>query len=357
MNASTPRQKFVLALPSKGRLQEQCINFLSGCGFDVRRVGNGREYVARMVGVDDVDVIFLRPEEIPNRVEQGDAHAGLTGEDLYREYGEGTPTSTLVMSKLGFGGARLVVAVPQSWVDVASMGDLDEAAMLFHQRHGRSLRVATKFTRLTRAFFADSGITEYSLVESSGATEGAPASGVADFVVDLTSTGTTLAENHLKEISGGTVLQTEVCLIASLRNAPWSQKVIAAFEHLVEQIEARIRATSRLVLRFSVPNKASAELKQQLTDKYGCVLSLWSETPAPPSAAGRIAVVAYCQRAKLYGVVKFLKSLDAGGIIVDRGEFIFEGSSPAFETFKQALKGHDAAAKHETAAGKARARR
>ena len=357
MNASAPRQKFILALPSKGRLQEQCINFLSGCGFDVRRVGNGREYVARMVGVDDVDVIFLRPEEIPSRVEQGDAHAGLTGEDLYREYGEGTPSSTLVMPKLGFGGARLVVAIPQSWVDVASMSDLDEAAMLFHQRHGRSLRVATKFTRLTRAFFADSGITEYSLVESSGATEGAPASGVADFVVDLTSTGTTLAENHLKEIAGGTVLQTEVCLIASLRNAPWSPKAVAAFEHLVEQIEARIRATSQLVLRCSIPNKASASAKQQLTEKYGCVLSAWSEGAASTSAANHTIVVAYCHRSKLYSVVKFLKASGAAGIIVDRGEFIFEGSSQAFETFKQALKGHGVAAKPEAAAGKAQARR
>jgi ATP phosphoribosyltransferase len=228
--------------------------------------------------------------------------------------------------------------------------------MLFHQRHGRSLRVATKFTRLTRAFFANSGITEYSLVESSGATEGAPASGVADFVVDLTSTGTTLAENHLKEISGGTVLQTEVCLIASLRGALWSQKATAAFEHLVEQIEARIRATSQLVLRFSIPNKASAEAKQQLTEKYGCVLSTWSDGAASPSAASRTIVVAYCQRAKLYSVVKFLKSSGAAGIIVDRGEFIFEGSSPAFETFKQALKGHDAAAKTGTPAGKERAR-
>jgi ATP phosphoribosyltransferase len=357
MNASSPKQRLVLALPSKGRLQEQCINFLNGCGFDVRRGGNGREYVVRMIGVDDVDVIFLRPEEIPSRVEQGDAHAGLTGEDLYREYGEGRPTSTLVMPKLGFGAARLVVAVPQSWVDVASMGDLDEAAMLFHQRHGRSLRVATKFTRLTRAFFADSGITEYSLVESSGATEGAPASGVADFVVDLTSTGTTLAENHLKEISGGTVLQTEVCLIASLRNAPWSPKAIAAFEHLVEQIEARIRATSQLVLRSSIPNKASATVKRQLTEKYGCVLSVWSDGAASASAASRTIVVAYCQRAKLYSVVKLLKASGAAGIIVDRGEFIFEGPSPAFETFKQMLKGHDAASKPETAAVKARARR
>jgi ATP phosphoribosyltransferase len=356
MKASPQKRKLVLALPSKGRLQEQCINFLSGCGFDVRRVGNGREYVARMVGVDDVEVIYLRPEEIPSRVEQGDAHAGMTGEDLYREYGEGPPVSSLLMPKLGFGGARLVVAVPQSWVDVASMSDLDEAAMLFHQRHGRSLRVATKFTRLTRAFFSDSGIVEYSLVESSGATEGAPASGVADFVVDLSSTGTTLAENHLKEIAGGTVLQTEVCLIASLRNAPWSARAIAAFEHLVEQIEARIRATSQLVLRFSIPNKASASAKQQLTEKYGCVLSAWSDGAASPSAASRTLVVAYCQRAKLYGVVKFLKSSGAAGIIVDRGEFIFEGSSPAFETFKQALKGHEAAARPESVAGKKRAR-
>jgi len=357
MNAAAQNQKFVLALPSKGRLQEQCINFLSGCGFDVRRVGNGREYVARMVGVDDVDVIFLRPEEIPSRVERGDAHAGVTGEDLYREYGEGPPVSALVMPKLGFGGARLVVAVPQSWVDVASMADLDEAAMLFHQRHGRSLRVATKFTRLTRAFFSESGIVEYSLVESSGATEGAPASGVADFVVDLTSTGTTLAENHLKEIAGGTVLQTEVCLIASLRNAQWSPRAVAALEHLVEQIEARIRATSQLVLRFSLPAKASASAKQQLAEKFGCVLNAWSDGSSSPSAAGRTIIVAYCRRSKLYGVIKFLKASGAAGIIVDRGEFIFEESSPAFEAFKKALKSHEAAAKPVAATGNETARR
>src|ERR1700752_2563656 len=93
-------QKFVLALPSKGRLQEQSINFLSGCGFDVRRVGNGREYVSKLVGLDDVDVIYFRPDEIPDRVEQGDAHAGITGADLYREYGEGEPASTMLMPRL-----------------------------------------------------------------------------------------------------------------------------------------------------------------------------------------------------------------------------------------------------------------
>jgi ATP phosphoribosyltransferase len=342
-------KKLVLAVPSKGRLHQQCVDFLKGCGFDVRRVGNGREYVSSLVGLDGVDVIYLRPEEIPNRIEQGDAHAGITGEDLYREYGEGEPASVLLMPKLGFGAARLVVAVPQSWVDVSSTADLDEAAMLFHQRHGRSLRVATKFSGLTRAFFAESGIIEYSLVGSSGATEGAPAAGVADFVVDLTSTGTTLAENHLKEIAGGTVLDTEACLVASLRRELWSDRAMTALEQLVEQIEARMRATSQLILRFSLPAKTAAKAQQQLTEKHGCVLSSWSEGAAAAAGDGRSFVVAYCRRAKFYSVVKFLKSAGAAGIIVDRGEFIFAGSSPAFDSFKQMLKGGTAAARPGTA--------
>jgi ATP phosphoribosyltransferase len=342
--------KLIIALPSKGRLQEQSIGFLSGCGFDVRRVGNGREYVGNLVGIDDVDVIYFRPDEIPIRIEQGDAHAGITGEDLYREFGGGQPASFLLMPNLGFGRARLVVAVPQSWVDVSTMSDLDEAAMAFHQKHGRSLRVATKFSRLTRAFFAERGIIEYSLVGSLGATEGAPAAGVADFVVDLTSTGATLVENHLKEISGGTALQTEGCLIASLRSTLWNGRAMAALENLVEQIEARMRAASRLVLHFSVPAEMGQIVRQKLKVSYACIMPSWDENAASTANDGRVAIVALCSRQKLYNVVKFLKSKDAAEIVVDRGEFIFEGSSQAFGKFKQILKHRDAAAGTSAAA-------
>jgi ATP phosphoribosyltransferase len=336
--------KLTIALPSKGRLQEQSIGFLSGCGFEVRRIGNGREYVGNLVGIDDVDVIYFRPDEIPVRIEQGDAHAGITGEDLYREFGGGQPASFLLMPNLGFGRARLVVAVPQSWVDVSTVSDLDEAAMVFHQKHGRSLRVATKFSRLTRAFFSERGIVEYSLVGSLGATEGAPAAGVADFVVDLTSTGTTLVENHLKEISGGTVLQTEGCLIASLRNTLWNGRAMAALENLVEQIEARMRGASRLVLRFSVPAEMAQFVRQKLKVNYACITPSWDENAASTPVDGRAAIVALCSRQKLYNVVKFLKSKGAAEIVVDRGEFIFEGSSQAFDKFKQILKHRDATA-------------
>jgi len=133
------------------------------------------------------------------------------------------------------------------------------------------------------------------------------------------------------------VLQTEACLIASLRSALWSERALGALEQLVVQIEARIRATSQLVLRFSVPAKSATKSKRQLAEKFGCVVSTWPDAP-DASDQGRAFVVAYCQRAQLYGVVKFLKSCDAASILVDRGEFIFEGSSPAFETFRKTLK-------------------
>jgi ATP phosphoribosyltransferase len=343
-------QRLVIALPSKGRLQQQCLDFLKGCGFDVRRLGNGREYVSTLSGLDDVDVIFLRPEEIPERVEQGDAHTGITGEDLFREHSEGPPASSLLLPKLGFGAARLVVAVPQSWVDVGSMGDLDEAAMLFHQRHGRTLRAATKFSRLTRTFFAEWGLVEYSLVGSSGATEGAPAAGAADFIVDLTSTGATLAENHLKEIAGGTVLKTEACLIASLRHARWNPRALAALEQLVEQIEARMRASSHLILRFSLPREAAVHKKLELKERYGCVLS--TSGAAEDSAPGteRAFLAAICERKKLYAIAQFLRSAGATEIVAERGEFIFAGSSPAFEGFRQTLQGGAAVPGREAAA-------
>lgn len=345
---STRKERLIFALPSKGRLQEQSLSFLSGCGFDVRRIGNGRDYTAKLAGVDDVDIIYFRPDEIPIRVDQGDAHLGITGEDLYREFGDGQSGSHLLMPQLGFGAARLVVAVPQSWVDVSTMDDLEEVALLFHQRRGRSLRVATKFSRLTRAFFADRGIVEYSLVESLGATEGAPSSGVADLIVDLTSTGATLAQNHLKELGGGTVLHTQACLVASVRRSLWTINAMTALEQIVEQLEARTRATSKLVLRFSIPSEKSSYARTQLTTVYDCSLTSWSANSESVVASRGNAfdfVVALCARAKLYAAVKFLKSSGATEIIVDRSEFVFEETSQAIDGFRQLMKRQDTGGK------------
>lgn len=326
----------ILALPSKGRLHEQALAFLSECGFAIRKSGDGREYTARLKGIDGVSVLYLRPDEIPSRIELGDVHIGLTGEDLYREYGEGPGASHLLMPNLGFGGARLVIGVPQSWIDVSTLDDLDEAAMLFHQKHGRSLRVATKFARLTRAFFARHGIVEYTLVESAGATEGAPAAGIADLIVDLTSTGATLAQNHLKEIAGGTVVDSHCCMIAALKPGLWTAHALGALEHVVEQIEARMRANDTLVLRFSLPEQSSAGALDALGKRFACTVA--TVRPQDEPEGRRVHVVAMSRHSGVYAATRFLRENGAADVIVDRSEFIYRGSSPAVADFRALLE-------------------
>ena len=117
-----------------------------------------------------------------------------------------------VLERLGFGFANVVVAVPEAWLDVARMSDLDEVSESFYKRHGRRLRVATKYLNLTRRFFANKGVTGYRIVESLGATEGAPAAGTAEAIVDITTTGSTLNANHLKILDDGVILESQAVL-------------------------------------------------------------------------------------------------------------------------------------------------
>ncbi|MBN9010313.1 MAG: ATP phosphoribosyltransferase, partial [Rhizobiales bacterium] len=111
--------------------------------------------------------------------------------------------------------ADCVVAVPEAWIDVEAMEDLDDVAAGFRPRHGRRLTVATKYVNITRRFFAGHGIADYRIVESLGATEGAPATGAADLIVDITTTGSTLRANGLKMLADGTILKSEAWLVAS----------------------------------------------------------------------------------------------------------------------------------------------
>ena len=127
---------------------------------------------------------------------------------------------TQVLLRMGFGPADVVVAVPECWLDVATMADLDEVAVAYHQRHARRLRVATKYIGLTRRFFAAKGVTGYRIVESLGATEGAPATGTAEVIVDITTTGSTLKANHLKILDDGVILKSQAVLAATKMAAP-----------------------------------------------------------------------------------------------------------------------------------------
>ncbi len=208
-----------LALPSKGRLKEQTIAVMAKAGLNVVLPEDDRNYRATIEGVDDVDILFLSASEIARELGYGSVDLGVTGEDLIRETLAQADEKVQVETQLGFGHADVIVAVPEVWHDVSTMADLDDVAADFRQRHGRRLRIATKYWRLTQQFFSQKhGIQVYRIVESLGATEGAPAAGSADIIVDITSTGSTLRANKLKILDDGIMLKSQACLVSARRS-------------------------------------------------------------------------------------------------------------------------------------------
>lgn len=211
-----------LAIPSKGRLKEKAVDMFAAAGFRLNLPQDSRSYQGSLEGLKTgavVDVLFLSASEIARELASGNIHAGITGEDLARETIHDADASLRFEVKLGFGHADVVIAVPNAWYDVNSMADLDDVAAEFRSRHGRRLRIATKYWNLTQGYFAHHGIAVYRIVESLGATEAAPAAGQADAIVDITSTGSTLRANGLKILSDGVILKSEANLISSRKAA------------------------------------------------------------------------------------------------------------------------------------------
>ena len=253
----------ILAIPSKGRLKEQAEDWLADCGLPVRAAGGERGYAARLDGLEGIEVRLVSATEIAGALYSGEVHLGVTGEDVLRERAEDIDARVLLMQALGFGGADLVVAAPKSWIDVTTMADVDEVAHLFLARTGRRLRVATKYLTQTRAFFARHGIIDYRIVESGGATEGAPAAGAAELIADITTTGATLEANGLKVLADGLILSSQAQLAAGL-TADWDVLRLDAARRLMRIVEARARArrTATLTWPAEVDPAARATVEQ-----------------------------------------------------------------------------------------------
>ena len=211
-----------LAVPSKGRIRTETLAVLARAGLDLGDTDE-RAYRVRTV-VDGVEIAFMSASEIAREVVGGGVEMGVTGLDLAWEAADETSETIAgrtsfgaarLASRLGVGRADVVLAVPSVWFDVASMDDVADVAAEFRARHGLRLRIATKYERLTNHHLSRvHGIQAFRLVHSGGATEGAPHAGLADAIVDITSTGSTLRANDLKVPSGGLILRSEVCLFA-----------------------------------------------------------------------------------------------------------------------------------------------
>lgn len=225
-----------IALPSKGRMKEDASAIFERAGLPIVAVGNERSYRGKVEGHDDIEVAFLSASEIAREIGAGTVDFGVTGEDLIREGLIDADAKMEIAARLGFGHADVVVAVPEIWLDVDTMADLGDVAADFRSRHGRRLQIATKYWRLTQQHFSGShGIQLYRIVESLGATEGAPAAGQADIIVDITSTGSTLKANNLKILSDGVILKSEACLVRARKAEHEGDARIAAIVEAVRK--------------------------------------------------------------------------------------------------------------------------
>lgn len=320
----------VLAVPSKGRLQENANAFFTRAGLPVQQSGSERSYRGRIAGLGDVEIAYLSASEITRELAAGSVHLGITGRDLVEEEVPDFADRLDLVLPLGFGHADVVVAVPEAWIDVRTMADLDDVAAGFRQRHGRWLTVATKYVNLTRRFFAEHGIADYRIVESLGATEGAPASGAADLIVDITTTGSTLAANALKVIEDGVILRSEAHIVASLATH-WSGAARGALRTILDRIEAEAAGRSLRQIRADVADPEGAALVA--LDRFGATAPFG--TPAGP-------LTLHCAAAKVYACAEWLRT-GAGArlVTVEKLDMVFSSMSPLTSRLLGRLDGHN----------------
>jgi ATP phosphoribosyltransferase len=310
----------VLAVPSKGRLQENAAAFFARAGLDIVQGRGAREYRGSLAGLDHVEIAFLSAADIVAQLASGHAHLGVTGEDLIRETLADAESKVELLAPLGFGQAHVVVAVPRAWIDVKTMADLEDVAAAYRARRGERMRVATKYVHLTRRFFAERHVSDYRIVESLGATEGAPAAGQAELIVDITTTGATLAANALKILDDGTILRSQANLVASV-NAEWS---------------GGARENARIIL-----SRIAAEEEARTTREVSAVLSRFPETLIAEAKAGFAARMRFhasdgrltlnCPKDKAAPLADWLIAQGAAHVCVAAQDYVFSAENLLYE--------------------------
>jgi ATP phosphoribosyltransferase len=319
---------FIIAVPAKGRLQENAESFFARAGLELVKPRGARDYRGTIADLPEVEVAYLSASEIVDLLAQGAVHLGLTGEDLVREKIADADRHVVLIDALGFGHANVVVAVPQAWIDVRSMADLDDVATAFRLKHERKMRVATKYVNLTRNFFSAHGVTDYRIVESAGATEAAPAAGTAELIVDITTTGATLAANALKVIEDGVILRSQANLVAA-RAAPWSAAARERARTVLDRIAAqtRARAFREVRTRFAGCNEALlADAKQ----RFGV------ETPfGGPTSSGMITL--HCPPKHVHALATLLREKGAENVSVAGLDYVFSRANPLYAKLEAGL--------------------
>jgi len=312
----------IIAVPAKGRLQENAHAFFARAGLTLVKPRGVRDYRGTVAGLADIEIAYLSAAEIAGQLAQGAVHLGITGEDLVREMIPDADDKVVLLDGLGFGFANVVVAVPQAWIDVRSMADLDDVATAFRLKHDRRMRVATKYINLTRGFFAQHGVIDYRIVESSGSTEAAPAAGTAELIVDITTTGATLAANGLKVIEDGTILRSQANLVAA-RAANWSASARETARLVLDRIVAHSRARAFCEVRTRFKG-LDDKLLAAAEERFGVVAPYGG-----PTSSGMMTL--HCPPGAVHALASFLRDNGAQTVVVAELDYVFARDNPLYE--------------------------
>jgi ATP phosphoribosyltransferase len=313
-------------VPSKGRLQDNANAFFARAGLDVVRGRGVRDYRGMLKGLDNVEIAFLSAAEITTQLAAGSIHMGITGEDLVRETIPDADERVELLAPLGFGNANVVVAVPRAWIDVRNMADLEDVGSAFRIKRGQRMRVATKYVNLTRRFFAAHDISDYRIVESLGATEGAPAAGQAEIIVDITTTGATLEANALKVLDDGVILRSEANLVASLCSE-WSQTARESARLILSRIaaEEEARTTREVRTRLEADEGTIGEEVSRLFD-------------ARLRGRGRAGlIVLTCAKERVPDLADWLIGRGAENISVGQLDYVFSARNALYDRLARRL--------------------
>jgi len=318
----------VVAVPAKGRLQANMEAFFARVGLELVKPRGARDYRGTIANLPGVEVAYLSAAEVVDLLAQGAVHLGVTGEDLVREKIPDADRRVVFVDPLGFGHANVAVAVPQAWIDVHGMADLEDVAIAFRLKHERKMRVATKYVNLTRDFFSSHGVTDYRIVESSGATEAAPAAGTAELIVDITTTGATLAANGLKVIDDGVILRSQANLIAA-RAANWGAAERATARSVLDRIAAqtRARAFREVRTRFA---RCDDALIAEARQRFGV------ETPfGGPTSSGMLTL--HCPPNHVHALATLLRDKGAENVVVADLDYVFARADPLYAKLEAGL--------------------
>jgi len=319
-----------LAIPSDGAMFEPTQQFLAQAGMTVVRP-SARRYTASVPAVDGLEVIYQRTADITSKVEDGNADLGIVGVDRYQESRIEGGDTLLIMPDLGFGRCELVVAVPDAWMDVDTMADLADLAVEFRES-GRELRVATKYPRMVRRFFFGNGVNYFSLASVSGTLEASPAMGYADLIVDVSASGVTLRENHLKRLEDGTVLESEGALIGNRRLMQDYPERLHAAREVIERIEAHRAAGGYLRVTANIEGQSEEAVAAKVMERPEA-MGLQGPTISSvyvPNGKRLYAVTVYIDRSALTSVVDYFRAIGGASVTVSEASYVFGQESPAY---------------------------